>query len=238
MPSLTATARWTGAAYLGVAVTGMIGHLVLTTQITAPGDPDAALGRLRDDPGLAQLAIVFELLIVVTQALAAWGFYALFRRDHPTAAFGVAAFGLANAVAILGSAGFLSTSLAVASDPTLAPDGDAAATVALLHGLSAAAWEGGAVFFGLWLLPMGAFALATGRMPRALGWALIVGGVGYVLGTLLGAWAALAPVREALAYLATVGELWMVGYLLFVGIRPEARLRRVARTRTDVTARG
>lgn len=31
---------------------------------------------------------------------------------------------------------------------------------------------------------------------------------------------ALAPLAEALAYLATVGELWMVGYLLAVGIRP------------------
>ena len=58
--------------------------------------------------------------------------------------------------------------------------------MALLHGLSAAAWAGGGVFFGLWLLPMGVFALTTGRMPRALGWTLVVGGVGYVIGTLLG----------------------------------------------------
>ncbi|MGN6272404.1 MAG: DUF4386 domain-containing protein [Protaetiibacter sp.] len=222
MPSLTSTARWTGAAYLGLALTGMVGHLVLTSQITAPGDPAEAVTRLRENPALAELAIVFELLIVITQALAAWGFFALFRRDDPTAAFGVAAFGLANASAILISAALLATSLAVASDATLAPGGDGAGTVALLHGVSTAVWNGGKVFFGLWLVPMGAFALTTRRMPRPLGWALVIGGAAYVVGALLGAVASIAPIAEALGYLATVGELWMIGYLLSVGIRPRS----------------
>lgn len=222
MTSLTATARWTGAAYLGLAVSGMIGHLMLTAQLTVPGDPAGTLARLVEAPGLAQLALVMELLVVITQALAAWGFFALFRRDHLVAAFGVAAFGLANGIAILTSAGFLGTALAVAGDPALAPGGDASATVALLYALSGAAWKTGGVFFGLWLIPMGMFALGTRRMPRVLGWALIVGGVGYVLGALLAVVPALAPIGEGLAYLATVGELWMIGYLLSVGIRRSA----------------
>jgi hypothetical protein len=57
-------------------------------------------------------------------------------------------------------------------------------------------------------------------MPRVLGWTLIVGGIGYVLSALLVVVPALAPLGEALALLATVGELWIVGYLLSVGIRP------------------
>jgi hypothetical protein len=220
MPSLAATARLTGAAYLGLALTGMAGHLALTAQLAVPGDPAATLERLRESPGLAQLALVLELLVVITQALAAWGFFALFRRDHPAAAFGTAAFGLGNALAILGSASFLATALAVSGDAALAPGDDAAATVGLLYALSGAAWDAGRVFFGLWLIPMGVFALSTRRMPGVLGWALVVGGAGYVLGALLGAVPALAPVGEALSFLATVGELWMVGYLLSVGIRP------------------
>lgn len=220
MTTLVPLARWTGAAYLGLAVTGMAGHLVLTGQLHVPGSPAATLERLQQQPGIAALALAMEVLIVLTQALAAWGFYALFRRDHPTAAFGVAVFGLANATAILGSVGFLSTAIAVAGDATLAPGGDAAATVGLLYALSGAAWTAGGLFFGLWLIPMGMFALATRRMPRALGWALVVGGVGYALGAVLAPVPVLAPIGEALAYLATVGELWMIGYLLSVGIRP------------------
>jgi hypothetical protein len=195
---------------------------VLTAQLSVPDDPGGTLDRLHEMPAIAELALVMELLVVITQALAAWGFFALFRRDDLVAAFGVAAFGLANGIAILASAGFLGTALAVADDPALAPDGDASATVALLYALSGAAWTTGGVFFGLWLIPMGMFALGTRRMPRILGWALIVGGVGYVLGALLAVVPALAAIGEGLAYLATVGELWMIGYLLSVGIRRTA----------------
>lgn len=220
MTSLTATARWTGAAYLGLAVTGMAAHLVLTPQLVRPGDPAATLQVLRESPALGQLALLAELLVVVTQALTAWGFFALLHRDRPAAAFAVASFGMANAVVLLGGTAFRAVAALVAGDAGLAPGGDAAATVALMFELSDAAWTAGAVFFGLWLIPMGAFVLGTRRMPLVLGWALVIGGAGYVLSALLTPIPSLAPVGEALAYLATVGELWMIGYLLTVGIRP------------------
>ncbi|TXK19465.1 DUF4386 domain-containing protein [Homoserinibacter sp. GY 40078] len=218
MSTLT-VARWTGAAYLGLAVAGGVGHLGLTGSLVVGGDPTATLQNLHDHPLVAQLAVMAELLVVITQALAAWGFWALFHRDAPAAAFGTASFGLANAVLILGSAGMLQTAGVVASDPSLAPGGDAAATVGLLAELSSAAWQTGAVFFGLWLIPMGLFALTTARMPRALGWALVIGGVAYVVSSVLLAFPALTALGTPLAMVATVGELWMIGYLLSVGIR-------------------
>jgi hypothetical protein len=65
--------------------------------------------------------------------------------------------------------------------------------------------------------------LGSGWMPRALGWILIGGGVGYVLSAFV---RYLAPdaqaVTEALAFPAHVGELWMVGYLLVRGVRRQA----------------
>jgi len=219
MRPLVTTARLTGVAYLALAVTGMAGYLVIRSALHVPGDPSATLDRLTEQPALAQLGVVMELLVVVSQALAALGFFALFRRDHPTAGFGVAVFGMANAVAIMASAAFLGTALAVASDPALAPAGDAAATVGLMYALSDASWSVGAVFFGLWLIPMGWFAIATRRMPVVLGWFLGVGGVGYVVSALLGPVREAAVVADALGYLATVGEFWMIGYLLIVGIR-------------------
>ncbi|GMA89921.1 DUF4386 domain-containing protein [Homoserinibacter gongjuensis] len=121
MTHLVTIARCTGAAYLGLAAAGMVGHLVLTTQLTAPGDPAETLTRLHESPALAHLMIVMELLVVLTQALAAWGFFALFRRDHLVAAFGVAAFGMANALAILVSAVFLATAVAVSADASSPP---------------------------------------------------------------------------------------------------------------------
>ena len=94
--------------------------------------------------------------------------------------------------------------------------------MALLRSVCDAFWTVGGVFFGLWLIPMGVFAFATRRMPRALGWLLVVGGVGYVLGAVLSAVlpGTAAAIVDTLVIPATVGELWMIGYLLVRGIRP------------------
>jgi hypothetical protein len=223
MQSIIRTARTTGLLYLGLAITGLLGFLVIRSQLFVAGDPDATLGNLVGQEGLARAGVVLEMGVVVTQALAALWFYRLFRSADPFAAGCLAAFGLVNAVVILGSAVFLGTAIQVATDSGLAPGGDAAATVQLLYVLSGGLWDVGGLFFGLWLVPMGWLVLRSGWMPRPLGWILVGGGAGYVLGAFLGQ---LVPdagaVVDALALPASVGEVWMVGYLLLRGVRPRA----------------
>ena len=46
--------------------------------------------------------------------------------------------------------------------------------------LSESFWGVGALFFGLWLIPMGWVAATSTRFPQALGWILIVGGGCYI----------------------------------------------------------
>ena len=222
MTSLIRTARFTGAAYLALAVFGLTGFLVIRRRLSVEGDSAATLANLVEHSSLAHLGIALELLVVIAQAAAAVGFYALFRRDRPVAAYGVATFGMANAITILVSVALLVVASGVAVDPATAPAGDAAATIALLFAVADALWATGAIFFGLWLIPMGWFVISTLRMPRALGWVLVVGGVGYVLSALLGAAAPTVSqaVVDMLTVPATVGELWMLTYLLVVGIRP------------------
>ena len=107
---------------------------------------------------------------MVTQALAAVWFYRLFRSVDSFAAGCLAAFGLVNAVVILGSAVFLATAIQVAGDPGLAPGGDAAATVQLMYVLSGGLWDVGGLFFGLWLVPMGWLCCAAaGCRDRSAG---------------------------------------------------------------------
>jgi hypothetical protein len=125
---------------------------------------------------------------------------------------------MGNALAVLGSAAMLTVALTLALDPTH----DAAGAAPLLHLLADGFWTVGAVFFGLWLVPMGWFAISTRRLPRALGWILVLGGIGYVVNAVLeAAWpGAAGPIADVLVIPATVGELWMIGYLLVRGIRP------------------
>ncbi|WP_342357799.1 MULTISPECIES: DUF4386 family protein [unclassified Nesterenkonia] len=63
--------------------------------------------------------------------------------------------------------------------PGLAPGGAAEATVQFAYAFSANIRDATAIFFGLWLTPMGPLVLESQWMPRPLDWLLIVGGVGY-----------------------------------------------------------
>lgn len=217
MKSFFSTPRVTGLLYLGLAITGMLAFLIIRPQLFVAGDGDATLENLRVHADLARWGVALELAVVLFQALLALSFLTLFRAVRPIAATAIAAFGLINAVAILCATMFWSVANAIAADPISAssPGGDAAATALLLFDLHNAAWDAGNLFFGLWLIPMGLAVLAAGWV-RLLGYALIIGGVGYVTSAFL---LVLLPqfgvAAEVLALLATVGELWIIGYLLF-----------------------
>jgi hypothetical protein len=215
-------ARWTGVFYLGLAIAAAAGFIIVRGQIYVADDPAATLANLVDHAPLARLGIAADMTVVLTQALAALWFFKLFRQQNAFAAGAITAFGLVNAVAILVATAFSATALAVGGTPALAAGGDQAATVQTLYELQSVTWDLGGLFFGLWLIPMGYVVVTSRLMPLVLGWVLLVGGVAYVAGTYLSLVAPDLPtwVGDVLVGgVATVGELWMIGYLLVIGVR-------------------
>jgi hypothetical protein len=80
----------------------------------------------------------------------------------------------------------------------------------------------------LWLIPMGWCALQSMTMPRALGWILMAGGVGYIVSGFVDFLAGNASnIVYALTVPASIGEFWMVGYLLVKGLNPDPRPSRM-----------
>ena len=219
-PELVRTARTTGLLYLGLALTGLLGFMLIRNQLFVADDAEATFGNLAQQEALARVGIALEMGVVLTQALVALWFYRLFRGVDSFAAGSLAAFGMVNATAILVSAAVLATALEVSQEPSLTQSGGAASTVQLLYVVSANLWIVGGIFFGLWLIPMGWLARRSGWMPNVLGWILMIGGIGYVANAFL---TYLVPnPGTAVALLtvpATIGELWMVGYLCVRGIR-------------------
>lgn len=210
-----ATALTTGLLYLGVAITGMLGFLVIRSQLFDPANPAGTLANLLEHQTLARAGIALELALVVTQVLAALWFYRLFRSVDSFTAGAIAVFGTVNAIVILGSAAFLASALEVALDPV----GENASQ--LMYVVSGNLWGVGNLFFGLWLIPMGLAALRSGWTPRPLGWILTVGGVGYLLSALTNYLVPAADaLTQALVIPATIGELWMIGWLLVRGFNP------------------
>lgn len=215
MTTTQRSARLTALAYLGLAISGIVGFLLIRSQLYVPDDATRTAANLVAHEGLARLGVAADLVTVLTQALAAVGFFLVFRRVNLVGAASITAFGLVNSVVILVATAFSATALQVAvrGGPTSASD------ALMLYDVNAATWNAGGLFFGLWLIPMGWLTLRSGSMPRALGWILVVGGVGYVLSAFV---SFLAPGASGLAGVlplpATLGEVWMIGYLLIKGM--------------------
>ncbi|WP_199036033.1 DUF4386 domain-containing protein [Glycomyces salinus] len=218
---LVRTARVTGALYLGLGLSGILGFMVARSSLYAEGDAEATFANLLEHETLARLALTGEMAVVVTQVLVALWFFRLFRGVNSFAAGSLATFGLMNAVAILTGAAFTATALEVAGGGV---GGDDAATVQLMFELNEAAWGIGQLFFGLWLIPMGRLAVRSGYLPRPLGHLLVVGGIVYIaVAFLTYLWPDMPEgLPLGLAMVPTVGEFWTIGYLLIVGVRRKA----------------
>jgi hypothetical protein len=66
---------------------------------------------------------------------------------------------------------------------------------------------------------MGTIVVKSKRMPVWLGRILILGGAGYILSTIIKYSGCTYPWIDTLVIPATIGEFWMIGYLLIFGIR-------------------
>ena len=209
------TAKWTGLFYLGLAITGVFAFLFARDQLFVAGDAAQTTANLVNDETLARFGIAAEVLIVGFQALAALWFFKLFKKKDSFTAGLIAVFGMVNAVVILAASAFwlmaLNTAITSGSSDTVQTLFEAHETL----------WQVGTLFFGLWLLPM-AYMANKYNMPRVMVWFLVAGGVGYVLSTFTGI---LLPeqtgLTEALPMPVTIGEFWIIGYLLFKPLKDQ-----------------
>ncbi len=200
--------RITGLLYLGLAVTGLFVFAFAKVTIYFPENPALSKAGMIENEALARLGLAAELCIVIFQALTSLWFYKLFKKVDSFEAGLIAGFGMVNAIMILVSSAMWLDAL------NLAIANEAADRVYNLFSLHELIWVVSGLFFGLWLIPMGVLAIKS-KMPRLLGWLLIVGGIGYVLSTFIAVlFSDQKSIVEMLPIIATVGEFWMIGYLL------------------------
>ena len=215
---LISTARLTGLWYLILAVSGVLGFLILHPQIYIANEPEKTLANLMEKESIARIRLLFELVIVISQALAAVWFYKLFKNSNEWGAYTLSIWGMMNSAVIMVSAISMGTVLEVASSPVLSFS-DKVSMVFILEQLMTNAWGVGGLFFGLWLIPMGYVVVTSNSMPVWLGRVLIIGGIGYLLSTFINYIGLTNPYLDVLIIPATIGEFWMIGYLLWFGVR-------------------
>lgn len=216
---LVNTARVTGIWYLLMAISGVFGFMVFHPLIFISGDIEQTLSNLIEFESKARIRLLFEFAIVISQALTAIWFYKLFKNIKEWAAYALSVWGIVNSVLIMISAISMASAIEIANSSIHTIE-NKILTVDILQNLITNAWGVGGLFFGLWLLPMGYVVMKSERMPIWLGRIIFIGGFGYILNTVLNYSVSDFQYNDYLTIPATIGEFWMIGYLLIFGIRP------------------
>ena len=216
---LNITARWTGIWYLMMAISGVLGFMVFHSQIFVSGHPEQTLTNLVELESTARIRLLLEFAIVISQALTAVWFFKLFKDNYEWEAWTLAIWGMVNALAIMISAISIASAIGVANSDISATEDK----VLLIQGFQyiiSNAWGIGGLFFGLWLLPMGYIVIKSKGMPIWLGRVIVLGGITYLISTVIRYAGIDFSFSRFLTLPATIGEFWMIGYLLIFGIRP------------------
>lgn len=216
---LIKTARITGIWYLMMAISGILGFMVFHSKIFVSGNPGQTLTNLIALESTARIRLLLEFAIVIAQALTAVWFYKLFKDSYEWEAWTIGIWGMVNALAIMISAISIASAIGVANSD-ISNIEDKVLLIQLFQNIISNAWGIGGLFFGLWLFPMGFIVIKSKIMPIWLGRVIILGGIGYVISTIISYSGIEFSFNSYLTLPATISEFWMIGYLLIFGIRP------------------
>ncbi len=222
--SLKRLARIAGVFYLVVAIAGGFAEGFVDSSIYVAGDAAASAANVTANASLMRLGVIAHFTDAVFLPLTALTLYLLLRHAGTHAArLMVVAVIIAAAIKSVDTV-FSYAALSVATDGSyesaLGLLGSNAIVLLLLdiqhHTVLAAQ-----VFFGLWLAPLGYLAIKSGLFPKALGIILILATPSYLVMIVL---AFLLPALEAqvhiyLVILPIAAEVWMLFYLLIIGVR-------------------
>ena len=223
-------ARIAGVFYLLVGIFGGFAEGFGDPKMYSAGNAAATTGNVLANTGLLRMIVVAHLLDGIFFICTAMALYILLQHVHKSAARAMLVF-VALAVGMISlNAVFQFEGLQVASNTTYTTALGAAgsqALVLLLLDIQHYGTLSAQVFFGLWLAPLGYLAYKSGLFPKVLGIVLVAATVCYLIDLLT---AFLVPdlarqIHPFIVIVPAIAEIWMVLYLLVVGVRGKTPLQ-------------
>jgi hypothetical protein len=201
-----------------------IGLVIVPRSLLVAGDAAATAEKVRASLWLLRLGIATDL---VHQALAVFLVLQLYRLFKPVSEL------LAQQMLILGALVsvpivFLNTvnqmaALTLARGPaflSVFDRGQSDALAYLFLRLHSQGINVASIFWGLWLIPFGLLVVRSGWIPRVFGYLLLLAGTAYVVDAFVTILLpTIAPYVDGPAMLLEVGELPIVFWLAFKGVR-------------------
>jgi hypothetical protein len=181
--------------------------------------------RVHSSEALLRLGIGSELFYQTIEVFLVLTLYGLFKTVNKPRARQMAILGLIPIPIVLAVVLNEIAALMLASGPRFLaafgkPQLDALA--ALFIGLHAQGLQVAAIFWGLWLFPLGSLVIRCGFIPKALGVSAMLAGVGYLIGSTTSlVIPQYASSLGGIAGVFEVGELPIILWLLIWGARAQ-----------------
>lgn len=223
--SLKRLARIAGIFYLLVAIFGGFSEGFVDPKMYVAGNATVTAANILANPTLVRLSVAAHLLDATFFVLMAMTLYILLKHVNKSVARAMLLF-VALAVGIIAlNAVFQFEALQVATNGSYITAFGAAgsnALVLLLLDIQHYGTLSAQVFFGLWLAPLGYLTYKSGQFSKVLGVALVAAAACYLIDLFA---AFLVPVfgmqiHPFIVIVPAIAEIWMVFYLLVVGVRP------------------
>jgi hypothetical protein len=217
------TARIAGFLYLLLVPLGFFGGMYIPS-ITVPGDATTTVNNILNHVSLFRLSILSALATPIVTVLVALFLYKLLKPVNKNHAMLMVIFTLAAApIAMLNELNHFAVLLLLNGADYLK-----VFSVEQLHSLvmfflnlNHYGASITAIFWGLWLLPLGYLVFKSGFLPRILGVLLIIAGFGYVIDSII--LFLLPDLNITISQFTFIGELLFLLWLLFKGVNVQQR---------------
>ena len=224
MNSTRRLARIAGVLYLLVGISGGFAEGYVEPKMYVAGNAAATAGNVVANPGLVRLGVVADLFDATVFVFLALALYVLLKHVHKSTARAMLVLVALAAGLTCSAAVFEFEGLRVATGAVNFAAFGAAASNALMLLLLDAQHYGlltAQIFFGLWLVPLGYLAYKSGMFFKPLSVLLVVGAACYLADMLT---AFLLPdianaIHSYVTIPSAIAEIWMVGYLLVIGVK-------------------
>jgi hypothetical protein len=223
MEPIKKQARVAGLLYTIVAVTGPLSLVYIPHKLLTAGQAWGTADRVHSSESLLRLGIASELLYQTLEIFLVLTLYGLFKTVNNSRARQMATLGLIPIPIVLAVVLDEIAALTLASGAKFLsgfdkPQLDALATLFL--GLHAQGLQVAALFWGLWLFPLGSLVIRCGFIPKVLGVSAMIAGVGYLIGSTSSlVIPQYASSLGSIAGVLEIGELPIILWLLIWGAR-------------------
>jgi hypothetical protein len=222
-------ARTAGLVYLTVVVSGIISLAYVPSQLIEPGNASQTVANIRASEGLFRVGIAAGFVCFTAFLLLPLLLYRLLGHVSQTAGVLMVACAVVSVPISLANMAHRLDVLTLLSDGSvlhaLTP-AQLSAQVALSLARYSRGLLASALFWGLWLFPLGYLVLKSRALPPVLGVLLMAGGVGYlvqVFGSVLFASYSGSVVARFATLPASVGEIGTCLWLLVRGAKVAPR---------------